>query len=77
MRACAQVMASYEAEMRHPLRNMLLGQLVRSLLIQARGFGAPGWLSSALSRGNVAMVVLVAMQHEGTEQAARLPPAAP
>eukprot|EP00967_Tisochrysis_lutea_P020113 scaffold22877_cov24-Tisochrysis_lutea.AAC.2 len=28
------VMQSYENEMRHPLRNLLMGQLVRSLLIQ-------------------------------------------
>lgn len=31
-----EVMSSYELEMRHPLRNMLMGQLVRSLLIQVR-----------------------------------------
>jgi len=31
-----EVMQSYENEMRHPLRNLLMGQLVRSLLIQVQ-----------------------------------------
>lgn len=44
-----QVMHSYEFEMRHPLRNMLMGQLVRSLLIQVRHGPHPGEARSFLA----------------------------
>lgn len=41
-RGCVQaVMASYEEEMKSPIRNLMYGELARTLLIQVRPAGRP------------------------------------